>query len=238
MPPVPPVLITRHAAHEGPGYFIDFLNRHNIPWQLLAIDNEEIIPTSIDGHSGLVMMGGPMSVNDPLPWIAPLIKLIRNAFENNVPVLGHCLGGQMMAKALGAKITRNPVPEYGFLPVEVVDKQAGTQWLDGIGQFEALHWHGETFDIPEGATHLLSSKYCTNQAFVIGPSLALQCHIEMTSPLVMDWVGREQDSTLTPADSTQDREAILTDLDAKIMAMHAIADIIYGHWICNLRRSC
>ena len=109
-----PVAIFRHAPVEGPGYFAIFLEQHGIPWRLIAIDAGETVPVTVDGFSGLCFMGGPMSVNDPLPWIEPVCALIRNAVARDVPVVGHCLGGQLMSKALGGEVTRNPVREIGW----------------------------------------------------------------------------------------------------------------------------
>ena len=103
------ILIFRHAPHEGPGYLAEYLDRHHLPWRLVRIDQNDPIPSSIDGVSGLVFMGGPMSVNDPLPWIPRVTKLIQQAAD--VPVLGHCLGGQLISKALGGAITKTPVKE-------------------------------------------------------------------------------------------------------------------------------
>src|SRR6266566_5068290 len=115
------IIIFRHAAHEGPGYLADYLNRRKLAFRLVCIDRNEPIPTSIDGVAGLVFMGGPMSVNDRLPWIPKVVSLIQQAVGADVPVLGHCLGGQLMSKALGGKIGRNRVKEIGWLPVEVVE---------------------------------------------------------------------------------------------------------------------
>ncbi len=226
------ILIIRHVAHEGPGYLSDYLEKRSIPFRVLAIDSGDNIPDSIDGLCGIVLMGGPMSVNDDLPWIPPALNLIRKALDSDLPVLGHCLGGQLMAKALGASIGPNNVPEYGWLPVQVVDNDVANQWFSKTGQeFEAFHWHGETFDIPEGATRVLSNAHCHNQAFVISKSLAMQCHIEMTPDLVKDWVNRADDKTLSPSPSIQSRDDILDKLDQKIGVMQNVADKIYDRWL-------
>src|SRR5215204_2079215 len=115
-----PILIFRHATHEGPGYFADFLVRCGLSHSLIRIDQHDPVPSSIDGVSGLVFMGGPMSVNDRLPWIPKVISLIQQAVAADIPVLGHCLGGQLMSKALGGKVTSQRIKEIGWLPVETV----------------------------------------------------------------------------------------------------------------------
>lgn len=226
------ILIIRHVAHEGPGYLADFLAARKIPYRILAIDNDENLPVATDNLSGLVLMGGPMSVNDDLQWISPALALIRKALERDMPVLGHCLGGQLIARAMGASISVNPVPEYGWLPVQVSDNALARQWFPTLVHgFTAFHWHGETFALPDGATHVWSSEHCRNQAFVTGNALAMQCHVEMTPELVRDWVGRADDNTLSASPSVQTREAILSGLDQKIAEMQSVADSIYEHWL-------
>ena len=182
-----PVAIFRHSPTEGPGYFATVLERHGIVWTLLPVDAGAQVPASAAEFSGLVFMGGPMSVNDDLPWIPPVLQLIRNAAERGVPVLGHCLGGQLMAKALGGTVTRNPVKEIGWGRVDVADCETARAWFGATRSFLSYHWHGETFTVPQGATRVASSPYCANQAFALGNSLGLQCHIEMTEEMVRAW---------------------------------------------------
>ena len=121
-----PVVICRYAPHEGPGYFATYLTRHEIPWQLAKLDEGDSLP-DIGAIAGLAMMGGPMSVNDDLPWIAPMLDSIRAAIEAQVPVIGHCLGGQLLAKALGGRVTRNPVKEIGWGCVDVLGTQVALE---------------------------------------------------------------------------------------------------------------
>lgn len=231
-----PVLIVRHVAHEGPGYLAEFFRSHEIPTTLLRIDAGEAVPDKPRNISGIVLMGGPMSVNDDLPWISALETLVREGLDAGLPVLGHCLGGQLMARALGAAISRNPVPEYGWLPVQVDSNPVASEWFGRLpDQFEAFHWHGETFDCPDGATRVLHSEFCANQGFAIGNSLALQCHVEMTNDLVFDWVHRAEPGTLDPSPSIQSAEEILAELDRKVAAVQEIADAIYTRWIHGLR---
>src|SRR6185503_3931735 len=103
-----PVAIFRSAPTEGPGYFATYLERRSIPWKLVALDKGEAVPRDARRFSGLVFMGGPMSVNDDLPWIIPALELVRDAVRKDVPVLGHCLGGQLMSKAFGGTVRANP----------------------------------------------------------------------------------------------------------------------------------
>ena len=182
-----PIAIFRHTPTEGPGYLAGFLDERKIPWRLIAIDAGDAVPQDASAYSGLVFMGGPMSVNDDLPWIPKAEALIRDAVARDIPLLGHCLGGQLISKALGGVVSRNPIKEIGWGEVKVSDNDIARDWFGDIKNFQAFHWHGETFSLPQGATHLLSSAHCANQAWAIGKHLALQCHVEMTAAMISAW---------------------------------------------------
>lgn len=232
-----PVLIVRHAVTEGAGYFSTFLDRAGIPWKQLAIDADEPLPASLNGISGLCLMGGPMSVNDNLPWIAQELALIRQAITSGVPVIGHCLGGQLLSKALGGTVTRNPVKEIGWGDVRVVNADTARPWLGDVTEsLCAFHWHGETFSVPPSATRILESAHCANQAFVLADRhLGMQCHVEMTPALVSSWCRHGADEiAASDSPAVQMPEQIQTDLDARTDALHRLADKIYSRWIQGL----
>ena len=231
-----PVAIFRHAQTEGPGYLADFLDRKRIPWRLIEIDAGDALPVSADGFSGLVFMGGPMSVNDDLPWIQPVVGLIRAAVERDIPVLGHCLGGQLMAKALGGMVGANPIKEIGWGTIEVASHAAARRWFGDIREFEGFHWHGETFSLPAGATHLLSSRYCQNQAFALGKHLAFQCHIDMNAEMVGAWckVGAEELADAASSPGVQQAAEITHGLETRIAALNRVADTVYEAWVTGL----
>lgn len=229
-----PVAIFRHSPGEGPGYFATFLARHSIPSQLIAIDAGVPPPPSFADFGGLCFMGGPMSVNDDLPWLPPLFELIRGAVSENVPVIGHCLGGQLISKALGGKVTRNPVKEIGWGRVRAIGP-AAHDWLGDIQTFDAFHWHGETFSIPDGATRILESDHCPNQAFVLGPHLGMQCHVEMTDAMIRLWCRQWADECASPSASVLTPEQMVERVDARLASMYAAADRLYSHWITGLR---
>ena len=184
-----PVAIFRHSPTEGPGYFATFLERHGIPWRLVRIDAGDAVPADARAFSGLVFMGGPMSVNDDLPWIAPVLALIRDAVAADVPVLGHCLGGQLMSKALGGSVIAQSGQgnRLGRGHGSIRRRRRGAGSAMPAPAFRSFHWHGETFTLPPGAQRLLSSAHCANQAFALGPHLGMQCHIEMTPEMVDSW---------------------------------------------------
>lgn len=232
------ILILRHFPTEGPGYFARFLDRQGIPHRTIKIDAGEPVPESIADIPGLVLMGGPMSVNDPLPWIPKELQLIRAAVAADVPVLGHCLGGQLLSKALGGHVHGSRAKEFGWLPVTAVDSPLTSAWLDDLPpHFEVFHWHGETFSIPPGATHILKSRYCRNQAFVIGKSLGLQCHIEMTPELVRTWAraGVGEIARALPAASVQRPAQMRISLPERAARLNRIADVLYTRWVQGLK---
>nr|VFJ53371.1 MAG: GMP synthase - Glutamine amidotransferase [Candidatus Kentron sp. DK] len=234
------ILCFRHVACEGPGYLEEALRKRAIPFRLVRIDEGESVPDTLEGVSGLVFMGGPMSVNDPLPWIKKTLALIRTAVGESLPVLGHCLGGQLIARALGARVTGNPVKEIGWLPVAVradaQDNPGAAPWIKDVPpRFEAFHWHGETFGIPEGATPILESLHCAHQGFVLGNVLALQCHVEVTPDMVREWARLYAHELTSPTETVQSAEAMQQNLEARVAALHRIADGFYGAWFEAVR---
>lgn len=231
-----PVAIFRHAAHEGPGYFAEFLDERRIPWQLIAIDSGDAVPQSAEDYAGLVFMGGPMSVNDDLPWIPEVETLIRDAAARDIPLLGHCLGGQLISKALGGTVSRNPVKEIGWGEVTVADNGIARDWFGEIKKFPAFHWHGETFTLPQGATHLLSSEYCANQAYAIGKHLALQCHVEMTAEMIADWcaVGADEVEAARASPAVQPVSEMQRRMADELPRMRKAAVQLYTRWVSGL----
>jgi len=236
-----PVTIIRHIACEGPGHLENSLEKYKIPTQMIAIDAGDPVPATLDNSCGLVVMGGPMSVNDDDGWIARETQLVRDAIDRGLPVLGHCLGSQFIAKALGAKITKNPVKEIGWIPVTAPAAAHGQpEWLN---QFKTpqpvFHWHGETFDLPEGATRLLSSTHCDNQAFIYKDNvLAFQCHIEMTGDMVDEWstlyADEIADEISMASDTIQSKSDMMQSTEQHIDNLNRLADIIYADWIQHL----
>lgn len=231
------VIIFRFLAHEGPGYLGDFLTAQNITWQLVKVDEDEPMPSSILAYSGMVLMGGPMSVNDDLPWVAQILALIREAISHDIPVLGHCLGGQLMSKALGGVITKNAVKEIGWGEVVVSKNDVAKNWFGSIKTFNAFHWHGETFSLPQGATHMLASQYCQNQAWSIGKHVAFQTHIEMTAEMVQKWCEEGADELKKSASSiaVQQLNTMQQELPLHVFFLQKVAKQVYSQWIHGLK---
>ncbi|WP_020167854.1 MULTISPECIES: type 1 glutamine amidotransferase [Methylotenera] len=232
-----PIIIFQFIAHEGPGYLAEFLDTQAIEWQLVKVNEGDSLPASILAYSGVVLMGGPMSVNDDLPWIPPLLDLIREADKSAMPLLGHCLGGQLISKALGAIVSKNPVKEIGWGEVTVIASDEAKQWFGEIESFNSFHWHGETFSLPQGATHLLSSPYCTNQAYAIGQHLALQCHIEMTAEMVQKWCdeGVDELAEAQSSPAVQQADVMLQNVPLHCFFLNKVANQLYTQWIKGLQ---
>jgi len=198
-----PVLICKNIETEGPGTIEDFLHEKNITYTVLELSKTSHIPDPADFDT-LLMMGGPMSVNedDIYPYIKKEEKLVRDFIARDKRVLGVCLGAQIMAKALGSSVYKGAEKEIGWYDIEITEEglrdnrivrlaahpQAGDIWR----KFKVFHWHGETFDIPNGATRLASSALYPNQAFKYGQNAyAFQFHIEVQKTVIYEWLKNE-----------------------------------------------
>ena len=233
-----PIAIFRFSATEGPAHFAEWLDARALPWTLIAIDEGALVPLDATAFSGIGMMGGPMSAMDALPWIAPLSRLLRDAVDKDVPVIGHCLGGQLFAQALGARVSRTPTPEIGWIDVETTDAQAQRAWFGGHPRFTPFQWHYDVFDVPAGAARVLTNRFNPNQAYVIEDRhIGFQCHIEMTADLVETWCRSGADEIRAPGTaSRQSREQILGEMPARLPALQAVTDRIYARWAQGLVR--
>jgi GMP synthase-like glutamine amidotransferase len=229
-----PVAIFRHSRTEGPGYFATFLDAHRIPWRLVKVESGEPVPARPREFSGFVLMGGPMSVNDDLPWIPRVLGLVNDAVDADIPVLGHCLGGQLISKALGGTVTRNPVKEIGWGTVTVEDNAAARDWFGATSEFSGFHWHGETFTIPKNATRIAASPYCANQAFALGKHLGMQCHVEMTPELIRTWCKDWEKELAKAGPSVQTPEQMFERLEERARTLNAIAVRLYERCIEGL----
>jgi len=233
-----PIAIFRFSRTEGPAYFAEWLDAQGLSWQLVALDEGAAVPADPREFAGIGMMGGPMSANDDLAWNAPLSALLRAAVDEGVPVIGHCLGGQLLARSLGAAVTRAPVAEIGWIDVGVSDAAAQRDWFGGRAAFETFQWHYDAFGLPQGATRVLSNAFNVNQAYVVGGMhIGFQCHIEMTKPLVETWLesgASELPSSSSPA--LQNAAEIRRDIGARLASLHGVADNVYARWSQGLVR--
>lgn len=205
---------------------------------MLKLDTGEAVPRDARKYSGLVFMGGPMSVNDDLPWIAPALELARDAVRKDVPLLGHCLGGQLMSKALGGAVKQNAVKEIGWGEVRASENGVAREWLRELASFESFHWHGETFSIPPGATRVMENAHCANQAFALGKHFGMQCHVEMTRELIESWLasGAQEIAESAASPAVQPPAEMRENLEERLARLSAVANRIYDRWTEGLAR--
>jgi GMP synthase-like glutamine amidotransferase len=182
-------LVLQHIACEPPGVYEDVLNERGVRVDRVEVDEGEPLPDR-RAYDLIVAMGGPMSANDDaeLPWLAPEKRLIRAAVEAGTPFLGVCLGAQLLAASLGARVYSGREPEVGVLAVSLTDEGGRDPVFAPLPQeFATLQWHGDTFDLPDGSVLLASSPAYANQAFRIGGAYGVQFHLEVTRSMAGEW---------------------------------------------------
>ncbi|EXJ13182.1 Glutamine amidotransferase class-I [Imhoffiella purpurea] len=201
-----------HVPFEGPAGIGVWSGQHGHSMTLTRLYAGET-PPGQDDFDRLFVMGGPMGIYDEQehPWLVPEKRFIAETIAAGKTVVGVCLGAQLIADVLGARVRRNPQKEIGWFPIELSEsacESAITGFLPP--SLEVFHWHGDTFDLPEGAVHLASSDACRNQAYLYeGRVLGLQFHIESTPKSVTDIVANCADE-LVPAERIQTAERILS----------------------------
>jgi GMP synthase-like glutamine amidotransferase len=235
-----PVAIFRFARTEGAGHFATFLAEHGQEFRLVRLDEGEPVPGDASEFAGLGFMGGPMSANDELPWTPQVLALMRDAVAKEVPVIGHCLGGQLFSRALGGRITRNPVVEIGWVPVTSDPTPAARDWLGGLEGFDAFQWHYDAFTVPQGGERIFTGSTCPNQAYVVGGRhLGMQCHVEVTAEMIDTWCNVGIDEITEhygKSPAVQDAVTIRSEMTQKLAALSATAGTLYSRWMKGLRR--
>ena len=230
-----PIAIVQHDPHDGPAYFATWLSAHGLDYRLLAMHQGDPLPHDIRTVAGLAVLGGPMSANDALPYYPALLALLQQAFAARVPVIGHCLGGQLMGRALGGHVQASEQVEIGWSQLEPVHALAA-DWF-GTAPLQLFQWHAESFSVPDGATQLLRGRHCANQAFVLdGLHLAMQFHCEVDVPKLRTWLELGADEVrLCTSPGAQTGAQILHSLDADVARSQQIASRIYQRWAEGLR---
>lgn len=230
-----PIAIIQHVALDGPEYFLDYLNRHTIPSRTFKVYDGDVLPDEVGTYAGVASFGGPMSVNDEAVhgWILPEIDFLRRAVAADVPVIGHCLGGQLLARALDAQVRKAEIPEIGWINLQTESGMLAQEWFGGSLSLRVFQWHSDSFDLPQGASLLASSAYCRNQAYLYdGRHLGMQFHCEVKVDMIRQWlrVGyQEIDAHNLP--SVMSVEDIAASLEAGMAQSHAQADAIYRRWL-------
>lgn len=183
------VLVVMHVESEGPGVFGELLRATGAKVQVARLHLGEALP-AVEQLDAVFSMGGPMNVyeEERYPFLRDETRFLQAAAERDLPVLGICLGAQMIAKAAGAPVAKNPVEEVGWSTVDLTDEGLADPLFRGLpGVLPVFQWHGDTFAIPEGGTLLASGTDCHNQAFRFRRSYGLQFHLEADRTLLAQW---------------------------------------------------
>lgn len=220
------VRVVRHVPFEHLGRIAPVLAAHSIAFEYKDFHENPAASLELAALDGLIVMGGPQSANDPLPYIRHESALLERAIAAGLPVLGICLGSQLIARTLGARVRRNPVKEIGWFDVSWEPAAAGDRLFSEFHTPETVfHWHGETFDLPAGAVHLASSEACRNQAFRYGTSVyGLQFHLEVTPEMIDGWCREDA--------NCGDVRELETPLDPfhNAARLAEISDAVFSRW--------
>jgi GMP synthase (glutamine-hydrolysing) len=237
---VNPVLVIEHMPHDGPGNFADWLARQGLRACIVRTHAGDPVPASAAEFAGICVLGGDMSANDDhLSHVRAELGLIRDAIASRVPVIGHCLGGQMLARTLGATVARAPAPELGWQPIDVEPGDAARRWFRERRRQHVVQWHYEAFELPAGARLLATSAACRNQAFEWGGlHLGMQFHVEVDERKAADWLADGSDELERHRDvpSVQQPDRMAADGARHLPAMRELAFDLYDTWADGLRR--
>ena len=219
------VLVFQHEADDGPGYLGEALLRRAARLDIIRLDEGEAIP-DISAYDMLLVMGGVMNVyqEDKYPWLVEETRAIRRAVEADKAVLGVCLGGQLLARALGAQVRLGTATEIGLTSITLTDAGASDPLFEGLPQMEAVEWHDDTFDIPTGAIPLARSERCANQAFRFGGrAYGLQFHPEVSPMMLAEWIKGEGKPV--------DRSSFYRAVESKVSALQVQADRLIDNFL-------
>lgn len=224
-------LVIQHLASEGPARLRPLLERRGFAIDACHAFDGQTIPAALT-HDLLVVMGGSMGVGDigdpKYPFLAVEAALLRSALARNQPVLGICLGAQLLAHAAGARVQPNRrngavVREVGWAPVDFLGVGKRPELAGIRAQEVMLHWHGDTFDIPTGAVHLASTPNCANQLFRLPRQVGIQFHPEIDADSINDWVESDADYVRL-ANGDSGKQHILSDTQRYLERHHQIGD--------------
>ena len=232
-----PVLILQNLTLDGPGYLGTWLRARHVPFEVFDTEAGQQYPTTISGYRALALLGGEMSANDAVPSLRQAERLILQAMDADTPVIGHCLGGQLMARALGARVIASPRPEVGWQALSVANTPSARDWFGDPAERTVYHWHVESFELPTGAVLLASSAACPNQAFSIGRHLALQFHLELDASKLAAWSASSDPTFLRlqrdHGTSVQSGIAMREQSARALPDQQRLADQLYGRWLCD-----
>jgi len=220
------VLVFQHEPDDGPGYLGEALNRRGARLTTVRLDKGESVP-DITPYDMLLVMGGVMNVyqEDKYPWLMEETYAIREAVEAGKAVLGVCLGGQLLAKALDAQVHLGVATEIGLTPIALTEAGKVDPLFEGLSQVEAVEWHDDTFDIPAGAVALARSEGCAHQAFRLGKcAYGLQFHPEVSPLMLAEWIKGAGHSAI-------DRSSFQRAVETRAGALRTQADRLIDNFV-------
>ena len=218
------VLLVQNTRIEGSGYLGELLSNDGFDITSIHAKHEEIPEKKF---SFVVILGAPESANDDLPYLLNEQKLIKNSVDNEIPVLGICLGSQLIAKTFGAKVYKGPIKEIGFY--NDLKFSNNSKLFDGFtNPFSVFHWHGDTFDLPDGASRLALSQNYENQAFQYKCAIGLQFHLEVNEQMVNIWLDKSEEKLQQI--SYIDPQKIRLDIDDNISTVKSNMRTFYNNF--------
>ncbi|MFW2372762.1 MAG: type 1 glutamine amidotransferase [Gammaproteobacteria bacterium] len=227
-----PILIACHARCEPPGYLCSYFDSRQVPYKKIHVDEQTLSAIKLSDLSGLILMGGPHSVNDDHPWIVQELELIQQAVADDIPLMGVCFGAQMISKALGGQVSEAPAMETGWHHILLDRKRLPEGLANKLpDSFEVFQWHEDTFSNPQHAIPVFSGSNIENQGYLLGKVLTMQFHLEMTEHMVQEWLARYNDCLPMHILSVQSPLEITERLHQRLDNLHAIADKIYDWWL-------
>ena len=231
-----PIYIICHAKCDPPGYLCSYFDSHNIPFKKYNFIKNGIDQIDLDATSGIIFMGGEHSVTEKTQWIEDEIKIIHQAIDRDLPLMGVCFGAQLISKALGAEVCAARHMETGWHRISVdTSRLPENNPLELGDSIEVFEWHEDTFSIPEGAIPIFRSHGIENQGYLLGKIFTMQFHLEMTEHMVHEWIGRYNDCLPRPTEFIQSPDQITDRLEERLENLHKLADRIYAWWINMLK---
>lgn len=230
-----PFLILQHVGCEPAAAYEDALVDRGLDLLYVRPDQGEEIPDWRE-HSGIIAMGGPMGAYEPLAWLDRETEYIGEAVRADRPFWGVCLGAQLLAAALGSKVAPAGQPEIGVLPVEVSAAGADDPvFQHAPSRFMAFHWHSDTYELPDGATHLASSRNTVQQAFAINRAYGLQFHLEVPVELAEEWAAiPAYAESLEAGLGPNSLPPLMNELRAHAEEMTSLARRLLEAWVDNV----
>lgn len=235
------VLVCQHVAHESLGTIENVFKDQGVRVRYANFGRHPNLKTSLKGYDGLVILGGPMNVDQTVahPYLLHEMELIREGLEKQIPILGICLGAQLIAKTLGARVFDNAKKEIGWHDVTLTKEGKSDPFFKNFTETEHLfHWHGQTFEIPPGAVHLARSHLCANQAFRYGSKVyGLQFHLEVDEGIINRWLTIESNQDeLELLKGEVDPGEIRLETPASILRLTELSRLSFAQFIGLLER--